>query len=56
MTFPGHFPHTRMRRLRRDEFSRRLAREHRLSTDDLIYPCFVCEGTGITEPVPSPVT
>jgi porphobilinogen synthase len=53
MTFPGHFPQTRMRRLRRDEFSRRLAREHRLSTDDLIYPCFVCEGTATAEAVPS---
>jgi porphobilinogen synthase len=42
-----------MRRLRRDEFSRRLAREHRLTTDDLIYPCFVAEGTRIAEPVPS---
>ncbi len=53
MTFAGRFPQTRMRRLRRDEFSRRLARENRLSTDDLIYPCFVCDGTGKQEPVPS---
>jgi len=53
MTFPGRFPTTRMRRLRRDEFSRRLARENRLSTDDLIYPCFVCEGERTSQPVPS---
>jgi len=42
-----------MRRLRRDEFSRRLRREHRLSTDDLIYPLFVIEGRNRTEPVAS---
>jgi porphobilinogen synthase len=39
--------------MRRDEFSRRLMREHRLSTDDLIYPVFVVEGSGVTEPVAS---
>jgi len=38
------FPATRMRRMRRDEFSRRLMRENRLHTDDLIYPLFVLEG------------
>ncbi len=47
------FPTTRMRRMRRDEFSRRLMREHRLSTDDLIYPVFVLPGEGKAEPVPS---
>lgn len=35
------YPYTRPRRMRRDEFSRRLMREHRLSADDLIYPVFV---------------
>lgn len=40
------YPNTRMRRMRRDDFSRRLMREHRLSTDDLIYPLFVHAGTG----------
>jgi porphobilinogen synthase len=35
-----------MRRMRRDEFSRRLMRETRLTSDDLIYPLFVIEGTG----------
>ncbi len=38
------FPVTRMRRMRKDDFSRRLMRESRLSTDDLIYPIFVIEG------------
>jgi porphobilinogen synthase len=42
-----------MRRMRRDEFTRRLRREHRLATDDLIYPVFVIEGKNKTEPVPS---
>ncbi|WP_374508901.1 porphobilinogen synthase [Niveibacterium sp.] len=47
------FPNIRMRRMRRDDFSRRLMREHRLSADDLIYPVFVLEGSGATEPVAS---
>jgi porphobilinogen synthase len=42
-----------MRRMRRDVFSRRLMREHRLTTDDLIYPVFVLEGEGRREPVAS---
>jgi porphobilinogen synthase len=49
----GGYPQRRMRRMRRDEFSRRLRREHRLTTDDLIYPVFVMEGRNRTEPVPS---
>lgn len=47
------FPVVRMRRMRRDAFSRRLMREHRLSVDDLIYPVFVLEGEGRVEAVPS---
>jgi porphobilinogen synthase len=39
--------------MRRDAFSRRLMREHRLSPDDLIYPVFVRDGTGLREPVGS---
>jgi porphobilinogen synthase len=39
--------------MRRDDFSRRLMRESRLSTDDLIYPMFVLEGQKQREPVPS---
>ncbi|MCO5785786.1 porphobilinogen synthase [Pseudomonas sp. G11-1] len=42
-----------MRRSRKDAFSRRLMRETRLSTDDLIYPVFVLEGAGQREPVAS---
>lgn len=41
----GRYPQVRMRRMRRNEFSRRLMREHRLTTDDLIYPMFVIDGT-----------
>ncbi len=47
------FPRFRARRMRRDDFSRRLMRETRLTVDDLIWPVFVCEGRGIREPVPS---
>jgi porphobilinogen synthase len=39
------FPSSRPRRMRRDEFSRRLMRETRLTTDDLIYPLFIVEGS-----------
>ena len=49
----GHFPHVRMRRMRRDDFSRRLMRENSLSVDDLIYPVFVLEGKGQREEVAS---
>ena len=45
MNFPTRqIPFTRMRRMRRDDFSRRLMRENCLTTDDLIYPVFVLEG------------
>lgn len=47
------FPAIRMRRMRFQSFSRHLMREHKLSTDDLIYPVFVIEGDNKTEPVPS---
>jgi len=47
------YPSVRMRRMRRDDFSRRLMRETRLSTDDLIYPMFILEGSGRREAVPS---
>ena len=52
---PGRagFPLTRMRRMRRDDFSRRLMRETCLTPDDLIYPVFVLEGSGRREEVPS---
>lgn len=41
----GQFPAVRMRRLRGNDWSRRLVREHRLSVDDLIWPVFVVDGT-----------
>ena len=49
----GHFPRVRMRRMRKDDFSRRLMRESSLSVDDLIYPMFVLEGEGQRESVVS---
>ena len=51
--FPGSFPATRMRRLRVDDFTRRLVRETRMCVDDLIYPMFVTEGKKVREPVKS---
>lgn len=47
------FPFTRMRRQRRDDFSRRLMREHTLTVDDLILPMFVLDGENRRESVPS---
>ncbi|TCV82382.1 porphobilinogen synthase [Sulfurirhabdus autotrophica] len=47
------FPQKRMRRMRRDDFSRRMMREHQLSSDDLIYPVFLLEGSNKTEAVSS---
>ena len=49
----GKFPRRRPRRLRRDDFSRRLVRENRLSADDFIYPVFVIDGQNRSEAVPS---
>jgi len=53
MNIYGNFPAIRMRRMRRDDFSRRLMRENLLSTNDLIYPVFVLDGKGRTEKVAS---
>ena len=50
---PTAFPASRPRRLRRDDFTRRLVREHALSVNDLIYPVFVLEGQGRREAVGS---
>ncbi|SHG85988.1 porphobilinogen synthase [Marinomonas polaris DSM 16579] len=47
------FPYTRMRRMRKNDFSRRLMREHRLTADDLIYPMFIIEGNNVREAIPS---
>ncbi|MEX2353326.1 MAG: porphobilinogen synthase [Gammaproteobacteria bacterium] len=51
--FTAGFPTLRMRRMREHDFSRRLMRENRLSTDDLIYPVFVTDGDQPREAVPS---
>lgn len=49
----GTYPRSRPRRMRRDDFSRRLMREYRLDTDDLIYPLFVLEGKGQRQAITS---
>jgi porphobilinogen synthase len=49
----GRYPAIRMRRMRRNDFSRRLMRENAISGDDLIYPVFVLEGENQREPVTS---
>jgi porphobilinogen synthase len=52
-SLPGRFPRTRLRRMRRDEFSRRLVRETVLTPSDLIQPVFILEGKDRNEPVAS---
>ena len=47
------FPASRPRRLRRDDFTRRLVRENTLTANDLIYPVFVAEGSNLRQPVAS---
>ncbi|SAK79627.1 delta-aminolevulinic acid dehydratase [Caballeronia arationis] len=47
------YPHHRPRRMRHDDFSRRLMRENILTTNDLIYPVFIVEGTNVRQAVPS---
>lgn len=49
----AQFPNLRLRRMRHDEFSRRLMRETYLRTDDLIYPLFIREGKQQREPIAS---
>jgi porphobilinogen synthase len=53
MNIYGSFPSLRMRRMRRNEFSRRLMRETVVSADDLIYPVFILDGKNRTEKVAS---
>jgi porphobilinogen synthase len=48
-----NFSTTRLRRMRKDDFSRRLMRETTLTADDLILPVFVLEGEGVCEPISS---
>jgi porphobilinogen synthase len=45
--------HRRMRRNRKADWSRRLVQENRLTVDDLIWPIFLAEGTGVVEPIPA---
>ena len=45
----GAYPSVRMRRMRHDDFSRRLMRENVVTPNDLILPVFVIEGTGLRE-------
>jgi len=52
-SFLGAYPQTRLRRVRRHDWSRRLVRENALSADDLIWPLFVREGQAQREAVPS---
>ncbi|WP_277185978.1 porphobilinogen synthase [Caballeronia sp. BR00000012568055] len=47
------YPHHRPRRMRHDDFTRRLMRENVLTTNDLIYPVFIVEGTNVRQSVPS---
>lgn len=49
----GQYPARRMRRMRSDDFSRRLMSEHQLSVNDLIYPVFVLEGENQCEAIAS---
>lgn len=53
MNNTSNFPWLRMRRMRRDDFSRRLMRENQLTASDLIYPVFVLEGENQREAIPS---
>lgn len=49
----GSFPYTRMRRMRKNDFSRRLMRENVLTTNDLIYPMFILDGENRKESISS---
>ncbi len=53
MKIYGSYPGVRMRRMRHDDFSRRMMRESVLTTNDFIWPVFVIEGKATTQPVPS---
>ncbi len=52
-SYQGQFPSKRPRRMRHDEFSRRLMAESRLGPEDFIWPVFVIEGEGQREAIPS---
>ena len=52
-TINRQFPATRMRRIRKQDFSRRLCQENSISANDLIWPVFVIEGKNQSENIPS---
>ena len=47
----GSYPGTRLRRNRKKDWTRRLVQENTLSTNDLIWPIFICEGRNVKEPI-----
>ena len=47
----GSYPGTRLRRNRKKDWSRRLVQENTLSTNDLIWPIFICEGKNVKESI-----
>ena len=47
----GSYPDTRLRRNRKKDWSRRLVQENTLSTNDLIWPIFICEGKNVKESI-----
>ena len=51
MKIEGEYPSTRLRRNRKNDWSRRLVQENKLSTNDLIWPIFIKEGKKIKEPI-----
>tara|TARA_Y100000590_G_scaffold459851_1_gene617923 strand:+ start:635 stop:1624 length:990 start_codon:yes stop_codon:yes gene_type:complete len=53
MKITGSYPNIRLRRNRKYEWSRRLVQEKTLSTNDLIWPIFICEGNNIKKPIKS---
>lgn len=53
MSTHGRYPRTRMRRNRRDAWSRALVAENALTASDLIWPIFVVEGKGVQQEIPS---
>ena len=53
MKYIGSFPSTRLRRNRKNDWTRRLVQENALSVNDLIWPIFIREGKNIKEPINS---
>ena len=47
----GSYPDTRLRRNRKKDWSRKLVQENTLSTNDLIWPIFICEGKNVKESI-----